>query len=125
MSMSTTFGFANVMSVLLSITFDEEGFECSASQEHDAAARGNPDLLDAGADINKPDGRSGRSPLHVASANGLASTVAKLLILGAHPLRKDQQSRTTVDPQVHLRLAPACSTAGRRNTIPRGVHKGA
>jgi hypothetical protein len=93
MSMSTTFGFANVIAVLLSIRFDEEGFECSASQVHDAAARGNPDLidvlLDAGADINKPDRLSGRSLLHVASANGLASTVAKLLNLGAHQLRKD------------------------------------
>jgi hypothetical protein len=45
----------------------EEGFECSASQGHDATARGDPDLIhvlfDTGVDINKPDGRTGRSPL--------------------------------------------------------------
>jgi hypothetical protein len=48
---------ASVLAVLLSVKFDEEGFECSASQVH-AAARGNPDLihvlLDAGVDITSP-----------------------------------------------------------------------
>lgn len=51
-------------------------------------------LLDACVDINKPDVRSGRSLLHVASANGLA---IKLLDLGADALRKDQQGRTAVN----------------------------
>jgi hypothetical protein len=37
-AMSTEFGFGNVMAVLLSVKFDEEGFECSSSQVHDAAA---------------------------------------------------------------------------------------
>jgi ankyrin repeat protein len=48
-------------------------------------------------ELNKRDGRSGRSPMPVANANGLASTVAKLLDLGADPLRKDQQGRTAFD----------------------------
>jgi hypothetical protein len=44
-------------------------------------------LRQAGVNINKHDGRSGRSPLPVASANGLASTVAKLLDLGRAHVR--------------------------------------
>jgi hypothetical protein len=101
-AMSTTFGSklqpdASVTAVLLIIKFDEEGFECSASQVHDAAALGDPDLvhvlLDAGVDIKKPDGRTGRSPLHTANTHGLASTVAavkQLLDLGADSLLKDK-----------------------------------
>jgi len=58
---------ASVMAVLFRIKCDGEGFECSASQGHDAAPRGDPDLIhvlfDTGVDINKPDGRTGRSPL--------------------------------------------------------------
>ena len=92
---------ASVTAVLLSIKFDEEGFKCSASQVHDAAALGDHDLvhvlLDAGVDINEPDGPTIRSPLHVASTHGLASTVAKLLDLGADPLLKDKHRRTPVD----------------------------
>jgi len=68
---------------------------------HDAAALGDHDLvhvlLDAGVDINEPDGPTIRSPLHVASTHGLASTVAKLLDLGADPLLKDKHRRTPVD----------------------------
>jgi hypothetical protein len=92
---------ANVIAVLLSIKLGEEEFECSASLVQEAADRNDPDLIhvlsDAGADIDTANGRSGRSPLHVASANGRVRAVAKLLELGANALRKDQQGRTAVD----------------------------
>ena len=47
--------------------------------------------------LDVADCRTGRSPLHVASANGLVSATAKLLDLGANALLKDQQGLTPVD----------------------------
>ena len=80
---------ANVIAVLLSTrrgrarVFGVTRAECCSSRR--------PRPLDVA------DCRTGRSPLHVASANGLVSATAKLMDLGANALLKDQQGLTPVD----------------------------
>ena len=100
-TMSTEFGFDNVMSVLLSVQFDDQGFEFSPVQVHEAAAGDNPDLIDvledAGANLNELRPHTGRLPWHVAVAHKQWSVVKKLLEIGVDPWRKDRQGRTPVD----------------------------
>jgi ankyrin repeat protein len=99
--MSTEFGLANVVAVLLSVKFDGVGFEFSASQVHEAAAGDNPDMVhvlhEAGANLSERDCRTGLSPLHVAVTKEQLSVVQTLLDLGANPWLKDPQGRTPVD----------------------------
>jgi ankyrin repeat protein len=100
-AMSTEFGLANVVAVLLSVKFDGVGFEFSASQVHEAAAGDNPDMVhvlhEAGANLSERDCRTGLSPLHVAVTKEQLSVVQTLLDLGANPWLKDPQGRTPVD----------------------------
>jgi hypothetical protein len=100
-AMSTEFGFANVMAVLLSVQFDDQGFEFSPVQVHEAAAGDNPDLIDvladAGANMNELHPRTGRSPWNVAVARQQWNVVKRLLEIGVDPWRKDRQGRTPVD----------------------------
>jgi hypothetical protein len=92
---------ADVMAVVLGVTFGKTSFECSTSQAHHAAAHGLCDMLhvlyEARSDLSQLHPRTGRSLLHVAVAKTQMDAVMKLLDLDADPWLEDDEGRTAVD----------------------------
>jgi WD40 repeat protein len=90
---------AKVMAVLLGVSFDDDKFQCSTSQLHDAAARGDTELvsllLDAGADINEAN-EQGDTALLLACRAGLLKLATRLKDAGANVSVANNQGDTAL-----------------------------